>query len=199
MLPRSLKYPIYKLDKLPNIVCDYFEAENSFSGKKSKAYTGTIIRRPGTGSRGIMFHYGLFYGFVENGIPYVLHNDQYGVECLSFEDYLNGEKFEIVEQLNDNDSSQLIIDRAIQRKNRMFHLKLNNCEHFVNYSVYETLYSQQTEYTNIAENILMFGLGLPVYLSGDETLITKFEKFKKNIVKPVKVRHTITNTTKKGE
>ena len=161
------------------------------------AYTGTIIRRAGTQSGGIMHHYCLFYGFVGK-IAYVLHNDKYGAECIAFADYMeNIKSWEIVDRNPDNSNTEKILERAKERCRKMFHLKLNNCEHFVYYAAYGVAYSSQSEITNLAQNLILWAYGLPIYLSGDEALINRYNKFKRNIAKPTTIKHYKQDTNNK--
>ena len=181
---RKLKHPVYKLDAMPESSQDYFYFENDFSGKQMIAYTGTIIRRPGTQSGGIMYHYCLFYGFIGN-IPYVLHNDKYGVECISLVDYMeNWRQYDIVDTNPNNDSKEDILNRAKEKSKKMFHLKLNNCEHFVYYAAYGIANSTQAQVTGIAQDLLLWAMSIPVIYSNDQQLINRYAKFKRTIGKP---------------
>lgn len=183
-MQRNFKYTIHKLDNLPIIIYDYFIHTNSFSGKKTKAYTGSIIRRTSSNSFGIMYHYCFFYGIDKNNIAWVIHNDKYGVECISFIDYLDNFKKYEVDAITNNDNKNNIINRAISVKNKMFHLKENNCEHFVNYSVYNIKISYQSQITKWINNIILWNFECNICLQNDEKIISDFKKFRHKISKP---------------
>jgi len=189
-MQRKLQHPVYKLDNLPEIIFDYFIYTNEFSGKKIKAYIGSIIRRASSTSFGITNHYCFFYGIDKNNVAWVIQNDKYGVECISFIDYLEHHTSFEIDPCTDNSNKNEIIIRACERKNKLFHLKENNCEHFVNYSVYNKLVSYQSDFTKIAQNLILWGLQCHVTMSGNEKLIKKFNKFKHNIAKPAIIKIT---------
>lgn len=192
-MQRKLQHPVYKLDNLPEIVYDYFMYSNEFSGKPIKSYTGTIIRRYSNNSHGITWHYCFFYGIDKNGISWVIHNDQYGVECISFIDYLEDRQSYDVDPCTNNFDKQNIILRALEQKNKIFHLRENNCEHFVNYCIYGIKLSMQSQVTKWAENFILWGLELRIGLSNNDKLKKRFQKFKHNISRPPVIKVTKRN------
>lgn len=178
----------FRLNNLPEIEYDYILTYNYELKDYVKSFTGTIFRRPGTGSAGIMYHYAFLYGVDKNEVIWLISNDKNGVECLCFDDYMeNWDMSDLeIEPIVSNVYKEGIMKRAIERSNKLFHLKLNNCERFINYAVYaENDIGWQSKIFDIISKILFLPLDYKVEMSGDENRIKSWNKFKQNIQKPV--------------
>ena len=177
----------YKLDNLPEIKHDFIFTYDYELKKYIKSYTGTILRRPGTESAGIFYHYAFFYGVDKNNVIWLISNDKRGVECLCFDDYMenwSAEELEI-EPIVLNINKENIIKRAIERCNKPFHIKLNNCERFVNYVVYgENDVGWQSKIFELIGKILFLPFDYQIEMSGDLEKKRNWERFKNRIGKP---------------
>jgi len=176
----------YKLNNLPEIQYDYIFIFDFEKKEYIKSYTGTIFRRPATQSAGIMWHYAFLYGVDKEGIIWVISNDVNGVECLSLKDFMEdwgNEELE-VESIISDIYKEGIIKRAIERCNKSFHLKLNNCERFVNYSVYnETDIGWQSKFVDFIFQIFFLPFDYQIEMSGNEKKQKDWNKFKRHIQK----------------
>jgi hypothetical protein len=106
-------------------------------------YFGSIIKRPLT-SEGPLFHYALFLGFDENGTGWMLENNEDGVECVTWKDFLSGSSmYEIVHFEKDSTRFKDILKRIHERYHLKYVLLSNNCEHFVNFCVHSDFNSHQ--------------------------------------------------------
>jgi hypothetical protein len=127
----------YKLDELPALKS--FE----FSYKAVIAYTGSIVRRP-LKRGGPFSHYGFVYGFGEDNTFYIIENNENGVECVTWRDFLSqGNDFEFMHYEFNPDRHEEILRRAQSRAHLRYEAGHNNCEHFVNYCVNEKNESMQ--------------------------------------------------------
>jgi hypothetical protein len=181
---------------IPKLKYNYIYLENNFSGRAEKAYTGTIIKRCGTQSNGIMYHYCFLLGVSEKNEILIIHNDFKGVEILTFTDWLEnwGDMWQ-VEYINKSDTDiENILSRATERSSRHFHLKLNNCEHFVNYCVFnlQNIESQQTLIFELLKDILFLGFDLKIESgNAEEQTKKRYYQFKQKITKPPRIRKLI--------
>lgn len=173
----------------PKLKYNYIFIENTFSHKHEKAFTGTIIKRYGTKSNGIMFHYAIILGVDKNNNILVIHNDSKGIEILTFEQWNEnwGDNW-TVEFINkfENTTTE-ILSRVIEVSNKHFHNRLNNCEHFVNYVVFGKGYSLQSDLSEIIQKLIFMTFDLKVE-SGTDFIKKKYATFKKNIFKPKTVK-----------
>ncbi len=184
---RNFTNPTYKLTSLPEIQYDYIFVYDYEKKEYVKSYTGTIFRRPGTQSAGIMWHYAFLYGVDKAGVIWVISNDVRGVECLSLKDFMEDWETEDleIEPIISDIYKDGIMKRAIERCNKPFHLRLNNCEKFVNYAVYnENDIGWQTKFFDFIAQIFFLPFDYQVEMSCDEKKLKDWTKFKRNIQKP---------------
>ncbi len=136
------KNPTYKLDNLPKL------SSFSFNCGDEIGYTGTIVKRK-LKKAGPALHYGFLYGADASGNILVIENNDEGVECVTWEDFLSEAidfEFGYIEK-NPKRHTEIMI-RAHERANEKYILNLNNCEHFVNYCVHNKLESFQANLLN---------------------------------------------------
>lgn len=151
----------YRMNNLPEL------SSNQFIWNGKIGYTGSLIKRTIPSTLNIYTHYGLIYGFDKNGILWIIENNQNGVECVTFKDFLAGNPNYVIETLPDASKSLLILLRAFKRSSLKYDKRYNNCDHFVNYALYGVAKSIQTE---ITENIVDFTLTvteISIYCSRD--------------------------------
>ena len=118
----------YRLNMLPLIV------NNSFLHNNKVGLTGSIFSRPVINTFGIYKHYAIVYGFDKNNVLWMIENNINGVECITFDDFLNGQNiFKVEKYVNNTLSSQIILQRAKSKYNAIYNQNDFNCEHFVNY------------------------------------------------------------------
>ena len=97
----------FKLDNLPKLV------NNSFIYNNKIGLTGSVFSRPVINSLGIYKHYAIVYGFDENNVLWMIEHNINGVECITFDDFLNGQKRFKVEKFNNNRFiGEIILSRA---------------------------------------------------------------------------------------
>lgn len=144
----------YKLYKLPEIII------SSFTWGRFTGHTGSIFRRRLSGLKGkIFWHYAFFYGFSEKNELILIENNQNGVEGITWDDFIIGfDDWEPVHFEETPDRFQEIMDRAKERANKRYIGGDNNCEHFVNYSVFGKLESIQAKNTKLLVDFI-FTLG----------------------------------------
>jgi hypothetical protein len=115
----------------------------AFSESGVIGYSGSIIKRPLT-SEGLLSHYALFLGFDENGRGWMLENNEDGVECVTWKDFLSGSSmYEIVHFEKDLTRFKDVLKRIHERYHLKYVLLSNNCEHFVNFCVHSDFNSHQ--------------------------------------------------------
>src|SRR4051812_10627716 len=120
----------YRLDKMPKLEL------NCFLYGAVEGYTGSIVRRP-LKNGGPFNHYGFVYGFDETDTLWMIENNDYGVECVTWRDFLShSSEFEFVHyELEPSKHSEILL-RAFERSKLYYEAGHNNCEHFVNYCVH---------------------------------------------------------------
>lgn len=172
---------------IPKLKYDYIYIENEFSGRPEIAYTGTIIKRFSTQSDGIIYHYCIILGVDTKNKILVIHNDTKGVEIKTFDDWNEGWGDAFTVDFFNKDQSRIpeIISRVTEASEKHFHLKLNNCEHFVNYVVFGDNFKQsvQIQMIDLFQKLFFLGFDLQAQNSSEETQ-NRYATFKKNILKP---------------
>src|SRR3990167_11132658 len=148
----------YRMNNLPEL------SSNQFIWNGKIGYTGSLIKRTIPSTLNIYTHYGLIYGFDKNGILWIIENNQNGVECVTFKDFLAGNPNYAIEPLADASKSWSILLRVFERSSLKYDKRYNNCDHFVNYALYGVAKSIQTE---ITENIVNFTLTVAEISSRD--------------------------------
>lgn len=151
----------YRMDNLPELSCNQF-IWNGIIG-----YTGSLIKRTIPSTLNIYKHYGLIYGFDKNGILWIIENNQNGVECVTFKDFLAGNSKYAIEPLADASKSLSILSRVFERSSLKYDKRYNNCDHFVNYALYGVAKSIQTEITENIVNITLTVAEISIYCSSD--------------------------------
>ena len=138
------KNKTFKLDNLPKLV------NNSFIYNNKIGLTGSIFSRPVINSLGIYKHYAIVYGFDENNVLWMIEHNINGVECITFDDFLNGQKRFKVEKFNNNRFlGEIILSRAKSKYKSIYIQNEFNCEHFVNFCLTGISYSKQIEITKV--------------------------------------------------
>ncbi len=142
--------PTYKLSKLPKL------KSNRFKHQGTIGYSGSIVRRRIKGPVKLYWHYAFIYGYDRKGRLLMIENNKDGVECVTLEDF-NPEKgkVEVFHFAPNSDNLEAIIARAKKRSRYRYNPNENNCEHFVNYCIFEKLESIQTENTKAIANAAM--------------------------------------------
>src|SRR5258708_6202884 len=125
------KDPTYRMNKLPKL------KDSAFIHNNITAYTGSIVRRPLKGG-GPFYHYAFTYGFDESGTFLMLENNEYGVECVTWRDFLSegNSGYEFVHYELEPGRLIEILARAQERAKFIYEAGHNNCEHFSNYCVH---------------------------------------------------------------
>ena len=131
----------YKLDNLP-LLKSYAFDWNGLTG-----YSGSLIKRSIDKTAGVYRHYGFIYGFDHNDTLWIIENNEDGVECVTFRDFLANNRFYTIEHNFDLNKFGKIMERAFERMHLPYHNRENNCELFVNYSLFGKLESGQTQRT----------------------------------------------------
>ncbi|MFI0425322.1 MAG: hypothetical protein ACH34V_00050 [Flavobacterium sp.] len=133
-----------RLDNLPILV------NNSFTYNNKIGLTGSIFSRPVINSLGIYKHYAIVYGYDENNVLWMIENNLNGVECITFDDFLNGQKRFKVEKFNNNRFlGEIMLSRAKSKSKSIYIQNEFNCEHFVNFCLTGISYSKQIEITKV--------------------------------------------------
>jgi hypothetical protein len=142
---------MYKLPALPVIRSNYFELSNGRSG-----YTGSILIRRVKNLMGIFYiHYGMFYGFDHNGTAWIIEHGTEGIVCIPVEEFQARQPLKFTFVNEDKNRITAIMDRVSERIGIPYHARDNNCETFVNYSVFAKLESRQSKNTeNFADLVL---------------------------------------------
>lgn len=158
------KYATYKMYELPDIINPGFE----WNGKIG--YTGSIIKRSLLKATSIFQHFGIIYGFDSNNTLWVIENNLDGVECVTFDDFMNGENYFEIEHQTNSDAKKLIeiLNRAKERSGLVYSLDKNNCEMFANYCFYGVTTSKQIENAKLILNGVITYLEFRVANTNDE-------------------------------
>ena len=169
------KNKTYKLNNLPKLI------NNSFVFNNKAGLTGSIFSRTVTNTLGIYRHYAIVYGFDKNNVLWMIENNINGVECITFEDFLNNQNDFIVEAyINNPFTSQLILQRAKSKSNAIYFPNDFNCEHFVNYCRTGVSHSKQVQATKSVFNLAITYLELKVsYQTKNEELLNSINKTRK--------------------
>ena len=149
----------YRMNNLPEL------SSNQFIWNGKIGYTGSQIKRTIPSILNIYTHYGLIYGFDKNRILWIIENNQNGVECITFEDFLAGNPNYVIEPLPDASKSLLILLRAFERTSSKYDARYNNCEHFVNYALYGVAKSIQAEVTESIASFTLSVTEISIYCS----------------------------------
>src|ERR1035437_3315812 len=121
------KHQTYPLSRLPELKSFSFEYEGS------TAYSGSIFKRPLKGG-GLFTHYAFFLGFDSTDTLWMLENNEDGVECVTWNDFMSeSTRVEFVHLEPDASRFKEIMTRANERASLEYNAHFNNCEHFVNY------------------------------------------------------------------
>lgn len=151
MSPLLRKNITFRLDKLPKLI------SRSVTIDGHKAYTGTIVRRRIRGPVKLYWHYAFIYGVDENNNLLLLENNENGVECITWIDFLSDVKgWEAFYVESTPDNYEEIMNRAKKRAKYLYHRDKNNCEHFVNFCLFDKLESLQVDNTKLGVNALLF-------------------------------------------
>jgi hypothetical protein len=153
--------PTYTLDNLPQI------KSNSFIHGDIIGYSGSIFRRKITGPLKIYWHYAIFYGVDFHERLLFIENNRDGVECVTWDDFVMNEKWELHHTEPNLTRFSDIMKRAKEKVKYEYQGSENNCEHFVNYCVFGREESEQANNTKkvadafwtIAEMNLLKGPG----------------------------------------
>lgn len=150
---------VYRLHELPEL------KSNAFSWHGEIGYTGSLIKRPVKALLGIYKHFAFIYGFDLDETLWIIENNVNGVECITFRDFQAGCEHFIIEHNRFPNSSELIMLRAHERASLSYSERNNNCEHFVNYCLYEDHESIQVKITEDIANVLISVLEIRIHLS----------------------------------
>ena len=133
------KHSTFPLSQLPELKSFSFE----YNGLKG--YSGSIFNRPLKGG-GPFSHYAFFLGFDNNNTLWMVENNEDGVECVSWSDFMSeSSQFEFVHLEPDRSRFNEIMNRANERSFLDYSAHLNNCEHFANYCVLDDFKSNQAD------------------------------------------------------
>lgn len=154
------KNPIHTLINLPKL------AANCFKYGVTIGFTGSVISRKVSNSLGIYKHYGIVYGFDEEGVFWVIENNENGVECVTLKDFLSSESLFEIDCLNQHSLSEVILNRAKERTSLNYHPKTNNCEHFKNYCLTGKSVSNQVVLTELVFEFLILYVVIKTQNSG---------------------------------
>jgi hypothetical protein len=126
------KDPTFKLNRLPKLT------SHKFLHGKLTGFTGSIVRRKVVGNPKIYWHYAFIYGFDNNKTLWVIENNDNGVECVTWRDFLSTRKYwELVHIETNLDNFADIMKRARERSKFHYSSSKNNCEHFINYCIFD--------------------------------------------------------------
>lgn len=166
---------VYKLDNLPELI------NNSFIYEGKIGLTGSIFSRPVINSLGIYKHYALVYGFDKNDILWMIEHNINGVECITFEDFLNGQKkFKVENYVSNPLYSKIILSRAKTKVGSIYDQSNFNCEHFVNFTHSGIEYSKQATVTkNILDLAIMYFELRVSIATKDQELLDSINKTRK--------------------
>lgn len=144
----------YKLNKLPELTSKSFKYNNL------KGFTGSIVRRKIKGPIKIYWHYAFIYGFDTEKNLLLIENNDDGVECVTWRDFIINSKdhWEFFHIELNSENFDKIIKRAKERAKYPYNSSKNNCEHFVNYCLFEKFESIQVENTKLGANALLLYL-----------------------------------------
>jgi hypothetical protein len=145
LIRKNTAHTLFSLPKL---------ATNCFKYGVTIGFTGSVIRKV-TNSLGIYKHYGIVYGFDEEGVFWVIENNVNGVECVTLKDFLSSEQLFEIDCLNNHSLSEDILNRAKERTSLNYHPKTNNCEHFKNYCLTGISESNQVVLTELVLECLI--------------------------------------------
>ena len=169
------KNKIFKLNNLPEL------KNNSFVFNNKTGLTGSMFSRPVMNTLGIYKHYAIVYGFDKNNVLWMIENNVNGVECITFEDFLNNQNnYKIEAYINNPFTSQLILQRAKSKFNSIYFQNDFNCEHFVNYCYTGVSHSKQVQVTKSVFDIAISFLELKVgYETKNEELLNSINETRK--------------------
>ncbi|HTA27022.1 MAG TPA: lecithin retinol acyltransferase family protein [Bacteroidia bacterium] len=173
----------YKLNNLPPLKSLAF----IWNGKHG--YTGSIFKRTIKSTMHIYKHYGIFYGCDYSDTLLVLENNQNGIECVSYNDFMAGHTIFSVDYFvfNPNKIAD-ILNRANERNGLSYDSRRNNCEHFVNYCVHGLAKSMQSETTEKLVDILITFPEISLMLETDkqrfEVLLKSADRLRANMELP---------------
>jgi hypothetical protein len=169
------KNKTYKLNNLPELM------NNSFVFNNKTGITGSMFSRPVTNTFRIYKHYAIVYGFDKNNVLWMIENNVNGVECITFEDFLNSQNyFKVEAYVNNPFTSQLILQRAKSKSNAIYFPNDFNCEHFVNYCYTGISHSEQVQVTKSVFDVVISFLELKVgYETKNEELLNSINETRK--------------------
>ncbi|MBE7443374.1 MAG: lecithin retinol acyltransferase family protein [Flavobacteriales bacterium] len=148
---------------------------NSFKYNNIIGFTGSIVRRrleiiP------IYWHYAFIYGFDNNQRLILIENNEKGVNWIFWEDFIpKVGKWEFIHIETSANNFEKIISRAKERSKYPYHPQKNNCEHFVNFCVFEKLESFQVKNTEEITNSVLLLLESRL-INIEDPIIPKFLK-----------------------
>ncbi|MFV7235329.1 YiiX/YebB-like N1pC/P60 family cysteine hydrolase [Flavobacterium sp. ZB4R12] len=167
----------YKLNELPEL------ANNSFVVNNIIGFTGSILSRPIENTLNIYKHFAIVYGFDRRNILWVIENNTNGVECITFNDFLNGQhNYKVERYINNSFQSNLILQRAKEKANEIYNPTIFNCEHFVNFCHTGNSQSKQVDVTKVVVNAAISYYELKVsYTNKNEELLESLNKTRKSL------------------
>jgi hypothetical protein len=169
------KNKTYKLNNLPELII------NSFVFNNKTGLTGSMFSRPVANTLRMYKHYAIGYGFDKNNVLWMIENNVNGVECITFEDFLNNQNYcEVEAYIKNPFTSQLIIQRAKSKSNAIYFPDDFNCEHFVNYCYTGVCHSNQVQVTKSVFDIAISFLELKVsFETKNEKLLNSINETRK--------------------
>ena len=96
----GLTYELKKIEITQDDIPKIGDEVEGFIYDNKSGLTGSIFSRPVINSLGIYKHYAIVYGFDKNNTLWMIENNSKGVECITFNDFLNGQNKFKVENLN---------------------------------------------------------------------------------------------------
>lgn len=188
----------YDLKKLPRL-----KSRRVKHGEKI-CYTGSIVRRRIIGPVKIYWHYAFLYGVDTKGRILLIENNQDGVECITWEDFKLGQKWEMHYVESTPKRFAQIMKRARQRALIPYNGAENNCEHFINYCVFGRTESKQTDNTKQVADVFLsyFEIRL-LNTPNSEMILESMQKMRESMKVPrtipdigAKLEKKITETVK---
>lgn len=182
----------YRLENLPKLV------NNSFIYNNKVGLTGSVFSRPVINSLGIYKHYAIVYGFDENNVLWMIEHNLNGVECITFDDFLNGQKRYKVEKFNNNRLlGEIMLSRAKSKSKSIYIQNEFNCEHFVNFCLTGRSYSKQIEITKVIADVIFTYVEVNVSIkTRDQELLNSLNNTRKilNIERSEEWQKSLDNT-----
>lgn len=105
-------------------------------------------------------HFGILYGVDHKGTCWIIENNQNGVQCVTFRDFMSEkDDFTIINSSKNIYFYKNVIERAMKVSEKAYDLLNFNCDQFVNYAVYGKAFSKQKEDAELfIKDILKIGM-----------------------------------------